>query len=107
MGVQPKCHALNPHRGGHGDQEGHLHHPKGPGPKLFGSGVHDVQQQPHFWAPNVIIRYTIEELLDITAKYAINEEAAEPLPVLGNSRAVLSGKAIQDAKKTAKGGKKR
>jgi hypothetical protein len=82
--MQPARHAWNPRQGGHGDQEGPDHGPKGLGPKASGSGVCDVQKRPCFHAPNDIARYTIEELLDITAHYATDEEATGPLPVLGD-----------------------
>jgi hypothetical protein len=76
--------------------------------------MHGIQQLPPFLAPNDIIRYTLEELLSITAQYTINKEVAGPLPVPGgreavpgNSKAAPSSIAIQGAKKDAKGGKKR
>jgi hypothetical protein len=76
--------------------------------------VHDVQQPPHFWALNDVIRYTTEELLNITTSYATNEEAACLLSIPGDreavptiSQAAPSGIAIQCAKKDAKGGKER
>jgi hypothetical protein len=57
-----------------------------------------------------LFRYTTEELLSITAQYAINKEATKPLPISGDREAVpCSNKAapsnvvIQDIK----GGKKR
>jgi hypothetical protein len=61
-----------------------------------------------------VVRYTIEELLDIAAPYATNEEVAGPLPVPGSTKALPCsnreapfGIAAQGAKKDVKGGKKR
>jgi hypothetical protein len=76
--------------------------------------VHDAQQQPPFWAPNDIFRYTTEELLGITTQYATSKEACERIPVQGSREAVPDSNkampynaAVQNSKKDAKGGKKR
>jgi hypothetical protein len=67
MATQPEHRTQNPRQGGHHDQEGHSCGPKGLGPKESKSGLHDASQPMHFWAPNDIIRYAIEELLGLTA----------------------------------------
>jgi hypothetical protein len=84
-----------------------------PTPKASESSMYDVQQPPHFLVLNDVTRYTTEELLDITAQFATDEEVIEPLPILGgremvpdNSQAVPSGVTVQGGKDT-KGGKKR
>jgi hypothetical protein len=76
--------------------------------------VRDVQQPPYFRAPNDVVRYTTEELLDIAAQYAANEEVAGTPPIPGgrkpihdSRRAAPSNIVIQGAKKDAKGSKKR
>jgi hypothetical protein len=84
-----------PGAGGHNDQEGHSRGPKGPGLKASKSGMHDMQQSPHFRAPMDFVRYTTKELLGITTQGATNEEAVKPLPVPGNSRVAPSGVVIQ------------
>jgi hypothetical protein len=76
--------------------------------------MRDAQQLSHFRAPNDIIRYTTEELLNITAQYVASEEAVGPLPipssketVPGSSQVAPSIIVVQVAKKDAKGGKKK
>jgi hypothetical protein len=39
----------------------------GLGPNMSRSSEHDTQQPLHFRAPNDVVTYTIEELLDIVA----------------------------------------
>jgi hypothetical protein len=63
-----------------------------------------AQQPSPFRAPNNVFRYTTEELLSITAQYANDKEAADPLPVSGgrevtlcSSKAVPSNVVIPDA----------
>jgi hypothetical protein len=114
MGALPECHEQNPHWVGHNDQEQHDLGPKGVGANAFGSGVHHALEPLHFRAPNDIVRYTTDELLDIAAQYDTNEEAAGPLPILGGRDAVLSssqmtqsGLAVHCTKKDVKGNKKR
>jgi hypothetical protein len=36
--------------------------------------MHNAQQPLYFCAPNDVIRYTIEELLDIATQYATSED---------------------------------
>jgi hypothetical protein len=76
--------------------------------------VRDAHQLPPFWALNDIIRYTVEELLNIATHHATYEETVGPILVLGgrevvlsSSRVVPSNIVIQGTKKDAKGGKKR
>jgi hypothetical protein len=76
--------------------------------------VHDARQPPRFWAPNNIVRYTTEEVLDIAAQYTTDEEAARALLVSGgreaipgSSRVAPSNIDIQGIEKDAKGNKKR
>jgi hypothetical protein len=114
MGAIPKPCAWNPCWGGHNEHEGHNLGPKGLGPKASRSDVHDTRQPPHYWAKNNIVRYTPEELLNITAQYASNEVVAGPLLVPsireadpGSSQAMPSSIVIQGVKKDAKGSKKR
>jgi hypothetical protein len=76
MDAQPERCVQNLRLGGHDNWEGHNLDPKGLGPKASGSGVRDTWLPSCFWTPNDVIRYTTEELLDITAQYASNEEAA-------------------------------
>jgi hypothetical protein len=56
---------------------------------------------------NDIFRYITEELRSITAQYTSNKEAAELLRILGSSNTAPSDTTIQDARRDAKGGKKR
>jgi hypothetical protein len=66
MGARHEHHAWDLRRGGNGDQEGRGHGPKGLGPKASGSRERGAQQPPCFWAPNDVVGYTTEELLNIT-----------------------------------------
>jgi hypothetical protein len=57
--------------------------------------VHDVQQPLRCWTPDNIAKYITEELLDIAAQYATNEEATGPHPTLDGREVVLdSGPAV-------------
>jgi hypothetical protein len=67
MGAQPEHHAWNPCPDGHVDQKGHDLGPKGLGPKAFGRCLREAWQLPCFRAPNNVVRYTTEEMLEIAA----------------------------------------
>jgi hypothetical protein len=47
----------NPHRDGRGDREGRNLSPEGPGPKAFGSNVHDTRFTKCFHALSNVIKY--------------------------------------------------
>jgi hypothetical protein len=105
---------VEPTLGWTGDREGQNLGPKGLGPTTSRSDIHDTWLPPCFCAPNDITRYTTEELLDIIAQYATNEEAAgatlvsgvmEVVP--GSSRAMPSNIVVQGTEKDAKGGDKK
>jgi hypothetical protein len=114
MGAHPKCHTQDLHRGGHDYREGHKLGPKGLGPKASGSSMRDARLPPWLRAPNNIVRYTTNELLDNAIQDATNEEAVRTVLVLGgweavphSSRDAPSNIIVQGSKKGTKGGKKR
>jgi hypothetical protein len=88
-----------PALGGCGNWEGHSHGPKGLGPIAPENSVRDAQQPPRFRTPNDIVRYTTEELLDITAHHATNKEAVGPLLVpSGRETVPSSNRAVSSMK---------
>jgi hypothetical protein len=114
MGTHTNCHTQDLDRGGHDDREGHRLVPKGLGPKASGSSMRDPRQSPWLRAPNNIIRYTTNELLDIAIQDAIDQEVVRTVLVLGGREAVLdssrdapSNIIVQGSKEGTKGGKKR
>jgi hypothetical protein len=79
--------------------------PKGLGPKAFKSGTRSAWLLQCFRAPNDVVRDTTNELLNIAAQHASNEETAGVVLVLGDmdvnpgsSRAMPSNVTIQGAK---------
>jgi hypothetical protein len=52
--------------------------------------VCETQQPSCFWALNDVVRYTAEELIDVSEQYAISEEVARPLLVSGGGETVPS-----------------
>jgi hypothetical protein len=75
--------------------------------------MRDAQEQLPFRAPNIIFRYTTEELPSLATQYTTSKGAATPLHVPGDrevapgsSKVASSNITTQDAKKDAKGGKK-
>jgi hypothetical protein len=80
---------IEPAQGGHDNHEGHSLSPKGIGPKALGSVLCDAWFPQHIQALNNVIRYTTEELLDITAQHAPGEEVVGDVLVPGDWEAVL------------------
>jgi hypothetical protein len=78
--------------GGHGrnDRKRHYRDPKGLGLKASASGMRDAQEQLPFRAPNIIFRYTTEELPSLAAQYTTSKGAATPLHVAGDREAALA-----------------
>jgi hypothetical protein len=78
------------------------------------SGVCDAQQPSPFQAPNDVFMYTITELCSITTQYTTNNEVVKLHPAIGSwevtpssGKEALSDVTVHDAKKGAKGSKKR
>jgi hypothetical protein len=59
-GVHAKYRARNQRHDGHIDRDQHSLSPEGPGPKAFGSNVHDTCFPKNFRAPNNIVKYDNE-----------------------------------------------